>query len=218
MIVEFLKVFYTLIFVWLAGLTALFMLTRTASSTYRVFLLFIICMAIAETIGNYQAFRGIKNHWYFNLYYIIQFMTVPVFYYQWLKPSVLKKLIPVFLGIFLLFIVADILWLQAFENLLTYVFVTGGSFLLVLAGSWLWQLYTSEEVRALNHYPVFWFSLAYLFYYSIALPYIGMLNYLWASYPDFTKKYYFVFNMVIILHNIFLITGFLCLKTTTTKP
>lgn len=216
-LLAFIKEFYTLIFVWLSCLTALFVYRSNLPHPYRWFLLFIIFMGIAETTGNYLAHVGFRNQFYFNVFYIIQFLVIPLFFYQQLQAVFFKKAIRGYFFLFPLFAAADILWLQSFTSLLTYTFVAGSSFVLVLAIAYFWQLYVSDETASIWYYPVFWISLAYVFYYAIALPYIGMLNYLWVNYPDFTRKYYLVFNLVIILQNLFLTAGFLCLRLTTVK-
>lgn len=174
-------------------------------------------MGIAETIGNYLAFRDIRNHFYFNVYYIIQFFIVPFFYFQCSENLFLKKAIRIYWIILPVFILVDIFWLQSFDNLQTFTFVVGSSFILLLAVYYLWLMYVSDETMSIWYDPVFWISIAYLFYYTIAIPYIGMLNYLWVNHPDFTKKYYLVYNIAIILHNVFLIAGFLCMRLTRAK-
>lgn len=215
--VSFIKDFYTLLSVWLACGAALFTIGRVNRSSWRWFLAYVIVMAVAETGGNYMAFRGIRNHWYFNIFYIIQFLAVPLFFFYQLYLSPFKKVILVYLVLFPLFVAADILWLQHFSRLLTYSFVAGSGFVLALAVSYFWQLYISDDTQSIWYYPVFWISLAYVFYYTVALPYIGMLNYLWSSNPAFTKKYYFIFDIVIILQNLFLTAGFVCMRRRTTK-
>jgi hypothetical protein len=214
---EFIKEFYTLVFVWLACLAALFTIGKVTLPSYRWFLLYVAAMAVAETVGNYIGYKGIRNHFYFNVFYLIQFLAVPLFFFSQLHLFPFKGLIRLYFVLFPLFVAADILWLQPFSALLTYSFLVGGGFILVLAVGYFYQLYLSDEIQSIWHYPVFWISLAYIFYYAVALPYIGMLNYLWISYPDFTKKYYFVFTIAIILHNLFLTAGFLCMKPQTTK-
>jgi hypothetical protein len=216
-LLNFFEQFYTLIFVWLACLAALFTLPKVKRISYRWFLLYIIFMAVAETVGNYMAFTGVRNHWYFNIFYIIQFLAVPYFFFNQLYLAGFRKAMRIYFYLFPLFVAADILWFQRFSNLLTYSFVAGSTFIFVLAVGYFWQLYVSDETQSIWHYPVFWISLAYIFYYTVALPYIGMLNYLWSSDPVFTKKYYFVFNIVIILHNLFLTAGFICMRRQTTK-
>jgi len=209
---QFLKQFYTLSFVWLTLLTALFMYSKATRPVYRAFLLFIIVMAVAETAGNFMAYKKIHNHFYFNIFYLIQFIAIPLFYYYNLQSPFLKKIIITYFIVFPLFVFMNIASWQNFNQLLTHSFVFGGCMILVLAIAYIWQLYISDDTQSIWHYPWFWISLAYLFYYTVSVPYIGMLNYLWLYDPGFTKKYYFVFNIIIILHNSLLITGFIWMK------
>jgi hypothetical protein len=209
---HFLKAFYTLLFVWLCAVIAAFAYRRVLPAVFRQFIVFIILMAAAETIGNFLAFRNIHNHYYFNVFFALEFMMVPYFFYFQLTNQFLKKFILAYFVIFPLFFIVNFTWWQSFDSLLTYTFVLGGSFILVLSVTYIWQLYSSDETQNVFRDPVFWFSLGYLFYYTIAVPYLGQLNYLWKDDPSFTKKYYLIFNIVIILHNILLSTGFLCAR------
>ncbi|MDQ3844113.1 MAG: hypothetical protein M3342_08890 [Bacteroidota bacterium] len=213
----FIKKYYTLVFVWAACLTAILRYSRYWARQFRWFVVFITMMALEETVGNYMAFKRIPNHFYFNIYFIIQFVVVPCFFYKWLYSSAFKKVVRIYLFIFPFFVLADIIWLQEFSNLLTYTIALGGSFIFLLSLAYIRQLYASEEINSVWHYPVFWISLAYLFYYTFAIPYLGKLNYLWIHDSEVTKKLYIVYNLGIILHSIFLVIGFLCLNPTSMK-
>ena len=84
---------------------------------------------------------------------------------------------------------------------------------MVLAVAYLWQLYTSDETQSIFRDPVFWISLAYLFYCTISVPYLGMLNYLYENYPEFTRQYYvIIYDVAIIIKNVLLTAGFLCMQ------
>lgn len=216
-IIDFIREFYTLVFVWLACLTAFFSCRRYRVGKFKAFVVFIIAMALVETGGNYMAFKSIRNHFYFNIYYILQFAVVPWFFYNWLDSNTVKSVIKIYSFIFPAFVLVNSIWLQHFSSLLTYTLVLGGSFVFLLSVLYIWQLYAGDEVNSLRHYPVFWISLAYLFYYAFVIPYLGMLNYIWAFDKDVTRKLYVLYNLGIILHSIFLIIGFLCLRPTTMK-
>jgi len=209
----FFKMFYTIFFVWLAGIAAVFTLFKIVSSSYRFFAWLIIFMAVMETIANIMAFSGIHNHFLFNITDPVNFFCVSLFYYTQLLHPLIKKIIRFFLWSFPLFVIINAIFLQSFFNLNTNSYVLGGSFILVLAVAYLWQLYTSDETQSIFRDPVFWISLAYLFYCTISVPYLGMLNYLYENYPEFTRQYYvIIFDVAIIIKNVLLTAGFLCMQ------
>lgn len=214
-IVKFLQEFYTIIFVWLTCLTAIYASAKSISSSYRGFALLIIILGIIETIANVIGHNGIKNHFLFNIIYSIRAIFVPYFYKDWLQNLKIKRIIKIVVIIFPLFVAVNTIWIQGFFTLQTYSFVSGGTFILLLSVAYLWELYTNEESQNIIRDPVFWFSLAHLIYFAVSLPYIGMFNFLWSNYPSFTTLYYeLIFDGTICLYNILLTTGFLCLKRT----
>lgn len=216
-IIEFLKNFYTLFFVWLTCLTAIFIFRRTLPFPYRWFILLVILLSILETIANAVGFFGkMKNHFIWNIIYAIQLTLVPYFFRCWLHRLWIKKIIRVFVFVFPFLILINTLWIQGFFTLQTYNFVIGGSFILFLSVAYLGELYTNEESKNILQNPVFWFSLAYLIYFAVSVPYLGMLNYLWTNYPSFATLYYeLIFEGTNCLYNILLTIGFLCMRVRT---
>ena len=215
-IIDFFKNFYTILFVWLSGFAAVYVFRRSLIFSYRGFALLIIFLSILETIGNYLAFNGIRNLFLFNIIYTIRSAVVPFFFVTWLQHPGIKRITRFYVFIFPLFAIVNTIWIQGFFTLQTYSFVLGGSFILLLSLAYLWELYTNEEAQNIIRNPPFWISLAYLFYFAVSLPYIGMFNYLWANYPSFTTLYYkLIFDGTICLYNILLTIGLLCMKPAT---
>ena len=205
--------FYTIFFVWLAGFAAAFALRKSLTFSWLIFSWLIIFISIMETIANIMAFNGIPNHFLFNIFDPIYFFAIAWFFYFQLHSPGIKKIIRFYLWIFPLFVLANALFIQSFFNLNTNSYVFGGSFILLLSVAYLWQLYTSDETESIFRDPVFYISMAYLFYYAISVPYLGMLNYLYKRHPEFTKTYYLVvYDFAIIINKVLLTVGFLCMK------
>jgi len=109
-VIEFLKNFYTLFFVWLACLTAIFTFRKTLSLSYRGFILLIILLSILETIANAIGFFGrMKNHFVWNILYAFQLTLVPYFFKSWLQRPLIKKIITVYIYVFPLFVLINTL-------------------------------------------------------------------------------------------------------------
>ena len=213
MIVEFLKEYYTLFFVWLTCLTAIFIYQKTLPFSYRWFAVLIVLLSILETIGNAIGFSGTRDHFFFNIIFAIQLTFLPLFFYYWLAMPALKKIITVFLFIFPALVIVNTIWGQGFYTLQTYTYALGGSFVLLLSVAYLRELYTDEETQNIFLNPVFWFSIAYLIYFAVTVPFYGMLNYLVKNQLEFAQKYYLlIMDGTICLYNILLTIGFLCMK------
>lgn len=215
---EFFKQFYTIFFVWLAGFTALFVIRRSLPLSYRFLALLVILVSLFETTAFILASRNIKNHFLFNISDAIQFIVLPYFFYLHLRGGRIKKIISIYFWVFPFLVLVNTIWIQGFRTLHTYTFVLGGGFVLSLSVMYLWELYNSKEKKDVFTDPMFWFSAAYLAYFTIAVPYLGMLNYLWSMNPSFTRWYYLiVYNGGLIINKILLTAGFLCLKYITMK-
>ena len=212
-VLRFFEQFYPILFVWLSAALAAFTLSKKISFAYRLFCWLIIFLSLMETVGNIMAFYGQRNHFLFNILEPINFLGVSYFFYLVFHDTRVKKIIFIYLFVFPLFTIINVLWLQDFFSLATNSFVFGGTFVFILSVAYLWQLYNSNETTSIFRDPVFWISLAYLFYCAVSVPYLGMLNYLWAKYPRFTREYYIiVYDGANIISKILLTIGFLCMK------
>jgi len=212
-VIEFFKIFYTLFFVWLTCFTAISVFRKTLPYSYRGFALLIIILSILETIGNIIGFVYSKNHFFFNIIYAIELTLVPIFFKFWIQRRWIQNIIRLFVMVFPLFVLANTIWIQGFFTLQTFSFVIGGSFILLLSVAYLGELYAHEETQDIFRNPVFWFSLAYLIYFAVSVPYFGILNYLVTNYRPFATLYYeLIYEPTICLYNIFLIIGFLWMR------
>jgi len=211
---RFLIEYYPNIFVVAAGIVALLSFRRRLPLHFKTLLIFVFIYSIVDTTGNVMAaYYGLKNHFLYNILFGVQYLVIAFFYYYILKNTSLKKVILAFFLLFPLFFIVNSCWIQGFYRLQTYSIVLGASFMLLFAVSYIWQLYTSTETQSIFRDPVFWFSLAWLFYYGLTAPYLGMLNYLLNNYYDFASNYYlWVIDFSDCLRSSLLIIGFLCLK------
>jgi len=211
---RFLIEYYPNIFVIAAGIVALISFRRRFPLHFKTLLIFVFLYAVVDTIGNIMAaFYELPNHFLYNILYGIQYLVIAFFYYYILKNTSLKKVILGFFFLFPLFFIVNSCWIQGFYILQTYSIVLGGTFMLLFAIAYIWQVYTSLETQSIFRDPIFWFSLAWLFYYGLNVPYLGMLNYLLKNYPNFALEYYIkVIYVSDCLRSTLLIIGFLCKK------
>jgi len=213
-ILRFLLDFYPLIFSWAACIVALITFRQWMPLHFKLLLVFVILYAFIDTAGAIIArIYELNNHFYYNIVWGIQYMIIAYFYYHMLQSRSIKKIILVFFVLFPIFFIINACWIQGFSKLQTYSIVLGAAFILLYAVAYIWQVYTSTETQSIFRDSVFWFSLAWLFYYGLTAPYLGMLNYLLNSDPDFASNYYvWVIDFSDCLRSSLLIIGFLCMK------
>jgi len=214
---KFLIEFYPVFFSWAAAIVALIAFRRWMPLHFKLLLVFVFLYAFADTAGAIiGSYYGLKNHFLYNLVWGVQYIIIAYFYYHTLQSRITKRIIIVFFALFPTFFLINACWIQGFYTLQTYSIVLGGSFMLLFAVAYIWQVYTSTETQSIFRDPVFWFSLAWLFYYGLTAPYLGMLNYLLTNFPDFAYDYYImVIDFSDCLRNLLLIIGFLCNRTAT---
>jgi len=214
---KFLIEFYPVFFSWAASIVALIVFRRRMPLHFKLLLVFVFLYAFADTAGAIiGSYYRLKNHFLYNLVWGMQYMVIAYFYYHTLQGRIIKRIILIFFALFPTFFLVNAFWIQGFYMLQTYSIVLGGSFMLLFAVAYIWQVYTSTETQSIFRDPVFWFSLAWLFYYGLTAPYLGMLNYLLANFPDFAYDYYImVIDFSDCLRNLLLIIGFLCNRTAT---
>jgi hypothetical protein len=171
---------------------------------------------LAETAGSIMAgIYKLKNHFFYNILFDIRFLVIAVFFFFQFSEQLTKKMIRAFLVLFPVFVIINTLRFQGFYTLHTYSYVLGGIFVILLCILYFWKLYNSEETQSIFKDPVFWFSLSWLFYFFITVPYFGMMNYLVNNWLDFASRYYVVIDVMDCVQNILLTIGLLCLKTRT---
>ena len=160
--------------------------------------------------GHITKHFGIQNHWIYNIYSWIMYIALAYLYDQKIENNYVHFIIRWFYILFPLMIVAESIFF-GIKDLQTVIIVIGGIFIIFLSACYFRQLYLSEENEMITRDPWFWFSFGFIIHFGGTVPFLGMLNYLWSHYREFTNFYYLYFsNSFTILLNLLIITGFLC--------
>jgi hypothetical protein len=163
-----------------------------------------------DLTGHIIKHNGGKNHWLYNILFWIMCMALAYLYDRQIQNKKVHSSIRWFYMLFPLLIVAESI-VVGIKDLQPIIIVSGGIFMIFLAACYFRQLYLSDESEKITRDPWFWFSFGFIIHFGNTTPFLGMLNYLWARYPEFTSFYYLYFcNSFTILLNILIITGFLC--------
>lgn len=160
--------------------------------------------------GHITRYFDIKNHWLYNIFFWIQYLSLAFLYYKQIQSGPIHMVIRVFFAAFPLLVLTQCIT-SGIQDLQTIVVVAGGSFMIFISAAYFRQLYVSDENERITRDPWFWFSFGLIIHFGCTVPFLGMLNYLYKHYPEFTRFYYLYFsNTFTILLNILVIAGFLC--------
>ena len=152
------------------------------------------------------------NLWLYNIYFWIMYVALAYLYGTQIRNKAIQKSIRWFYGLFPVLVIVQSATGGIIE-LQPLVIVGGGVFIIFLAASYFRQLYLSDDTKPITRDPWFWFSFGFLIHFGGTVPFLGMLNYLWAHYREFTTFYYLYFcNLFTVLLNLMIITGYLCLR------
>jgi hypothetical protein len=165
---------------------------------------------LVDLAGHVTRHLEIKNHWLYNINFWIFFISLSYLYSRQIESNVIRFIIR---GFYVVFIIAVVIKSvsSGIEDLQTDIVVLGGSFIIFLSAAYFRQMYKSEDNEKITRDPWFWFSFGFIINFGGTVPFLGMFNYLWKYYPEFTESYYLYFsNSFTILLNILIITGYLC--------
>lgn len=120
----------------------------------------------------------IRNFWLYNLFMLVEFSCYGYYYLQFIKISLLQRVLKTFLVIFPTFWAVTIFFVFKLTIWNSYVIVFGSFFTVLFSFMYYYQLITSPEIQPLRKLPEFWIATGMLTFYLGALPFYGMLNFL----------------------------------------
>lgn len=201
-----------LVVVGITAIVSLVAFTRNYPLPYKQLCVLWLVNFSVDLTGHLIRWQGGVNHWLYNIYFWILFLALAYLYRGQIRNSIVHKTIRWFHILFPALIVTETL-LYGLDNLQPMMIVTGSVFMIFLGAAYFRQLYLSEETESITRDPWFWYSFGFFIHFGGTMPFLGMLNYLWALNPSFTNFYYLYFsNSFTILLNILIIAGFLCRK------
>ncbi|MHA4809496.1 hypothetical protein ACX0G9_15390 [Flavitalea flava] len=213
MTAQFIISTFPLVIVGLAAVVSLVSFRNDFSKALRILSLFWGFNFFVDLTGHITKYYGLKNHWLYNIYFWIMYLVLAYLYDRQIHNKHVHQSIRLFYLVFPLLVLAESL-VSGIQDLQTMVLVSGSVFMIFLAAAYFRQLYLSEETELITRDPWFWFSFGFIIYFGCTVPFLGMVNYLWSHYQEFTNFYYLYFcNSFAILLNLFIITGYLCRRS-----
>src|SRR4030095_15424814 len=134
-----------LFFIELAAIVSLISFRENFPRSMKMLSLVWLFVFAVEIIGHITGLMGIRNFWIYDIFDIIFLFSLAVIYRMVINTKVIKLLVGIFCVVFPLLAIANIVFIQKLQeyNSLNYLF--GGAFMILLVGTYFWQLYASVE-------------------------------------------------------------------------
>lgn len=92
----------------------------------------------------------------------------------------------------------------------SYLAVTGSLATVILAAAFYYELFTAANLVKLGTSPEFWIATALIIYYSGSLPFTGMMHLLNKQFPELSREFTKIFQILNMLLYLLLSYAFLC--------
>lgn len=171
-------------------------------------------IAINETVMVlYSLFYKVSSNFiFYNIYYVINFLTLFYLFKKTNKSKIIISLINLFTVVYFILIPIDIFVLKINYSNKTQVipYIFAGLSIIFLALNYFIQILKSNEIIKVDRNIMFWISIAFLFYYLAFSPIKISQNF----YGSFILHSYLYYIRIIatVLMNLILIFGFLWSK------
>jgi hypothetical protein len=156
-----------------------------------------------------------RNDIVYTPFMLIEFMVYACFFYMILTGKRIKRLIIVYMCLFPLFWCFAVFKVFGFTGWNSYVFILGAVATICMAVIYYYQQFTSPDLVRLDRTPEFWIATGLIIFYTINLPYFGMLNYLVHNYKDVAVFFLIVSKILTILMYSLFAYAYLCQKKIT---
>ncbi len=191
----------------IAAIVALIHFKKYTDSTERYFLHFLWGTFFIDTIlGTLFDFLRINKAWVFYGYTGLSFLFYNWWYYTILKKKLYKTIVITLSAIFIILYIIN----SFNDGLKQYSFVIGASFMLIMAGFHLHELFISDYILNLKYKLSFWIATALLLFYIGMIPFMLLSKHfnLWAGNYTF---FIILFFLNLCLYGCYII-GFIWTK------
>jgi len=149
----------------------------------------------------------------YNIVLLIEFLVYAYFFKEIILSVWIKNIINVFMILFPVFWYISVFFIFKITEWNSYIFLVGGTFTIIWALIYCYQLLTSIENVSLNSCSEFWIALGIIIFYSCQVPFMGIYNFLIVNYPSLIMNFQIGLQVTnIIMYSLFTY-AFLCKKT-----
>ena len=151
-----------------------------------------------------------SNLWIYNGFVIIRHLFILGFFYGIIPSLLLRKLILGSVIPFLLFAVANYVFIQKPDNVNNYTIVLANTITILLVLGFFYQLLKDKQIISLRRSTPVWISFGAFLYYSGTLPLFIFFDYLLKHHLSMALSYLYINDgLNIIMYTSYLIS-FLC--------
>lgn len=187
----------------------------------RFFSVFLITTLAVEILANcwkfwmhstgYWSFSE-NNLWIYNYYLVPQYVFYFYFFKQFLKPGLLHNTIWVLAVLYVLFSMANLLFIQKALAINYFTIIAASFIVVILTTAYIRQLITDDNILQLKKQPLVWISVGALIFHAGVLPYFIYSNSLNNSNIGLSLLlFYIVLVLNILMYTLYAI-AFLCTK------
>ncbi|WP_316828406.1 hypothetical protein [Pedobacter miscanthi] len=153
----------------------------------------------------------------YNIVLLIEFLVYACFFKEIIISEWIKKIISIFMVLFPVFWYISVFFIFKITEWNSYIFLVGGTFTIVWALIYCYQLLTSIENISLSRCSEFWIALGIIIFYACEVPFMGIYNFLIVNYPSLIMNFQIGLQLTnIIMYSLFTY-AFLCIKINTMK-
>jgi len=178
----------------------------------RLFIFFLF-ITLIESTGSflYSHYMKKSNHFIENIYLLVAFSFYFLLFYKSAEINKFKQLVVVFFSVYILFALADMIFINGLFYFNTYSSGLGSILIILSSLLYFMRLFTSEKVMNYFRIPMFWIATGLLFFFTGSLVQNSLIRYFIANHidPNGSLYYFIMVTLNIFLHSAFIIS-FLC--------
>lgn len=196
-------------------LVAIYCYIQKRNKLLLYFIPFLLLTVTVELIGPVLFANGYKNYWMYNLFTTFEFLFYSFLFYIHSKKQGIKKLILLFIPIFSLVVLLNLLFIQGFNKTFhTYTFLLGSFFIVIFCCLFFYESVLPDKIdQQLSNQPFFWIASGLLIFYLGSVIINALFEFLRSNdLGDEGRRIYRIINTTlnIFLYSSFCIAFFLC--------
>lgn len=176
--------------------------------------LLLILTGIVEYFGAMMSNKHLNNVWLYNIFFPVEFTIFSISILNKISFRLYKRVIFLALGIYILFELINIIFIQTIYEFHTISFIIGSLLMVISSGLFLHNLIKEmNENKTFFREPYFWICTGLLFFYSGNFLFMSSMDFIGSKYPMLTHKLFLITELLGIVEYTMIIIAFLCRRT-----
>jgi hypothetical protein len=164
-----------LVIQFITAILAILCWEKSKSVFWRSFIIIWIVTFLIETTGKIMGSYGIHNLWLYNLFFVIFYPCIILFYIDIFGKKKLGWMAVISAIVLIVWSIVNLLTVDITLNLDTYYAIVAGTLIIFFALAYLIMLFFDKETTTpLRNEYYYWFSLGFVIYFSFNTILIGM--------------------------------------------